>query len=63
MKNCKACAYSELQGSGHLQCRRNPPIAAMQSAGAYVSYETTLWPNVAERDWCGEFKEKPDVAE
>lgn len=46
---CRDCAYFAPQGIGFPdECRRRSPV-----------HETSEWPKVSERDWCGEWMESP----
>ena len=53
---CATCIYYDIQAAADPNagvCRYNPP--ATQSSAK----ERGLWPVVAERDWCGQYRAMP----
>ena len=50
---CATCIYYDVQAAARPDaglCRYNPPVS-QPSPG-----ERSLWPVVAERDWCGQYR-------
>jgi len=63
--SCKQCAHAQLrlqEGQPGMVCRRNPPKPqgiAIPTAGGLQIQAITLWPTVADSDWCAEFCPNP----
>ena len=59
-QTCASCRYAEpvaYEDDLVVQCRRYPPSlvgnGSMDTAGQ-------VWPQVAQQDWCGEYRLRPD---
>ena len=54
---CKDCRFSQdFDGAGFHECRRHAPWAGV-SRDATAANQFAVWPMVAGRHWCGDFKE------
>ena len=56
-KICKTCVFGHGFGSEG-ECHRRAPVVIQYDEKEYARPHGTLWPEVSEDDFCGEWKEK-----
>lgn len=57
-ETCKACAWSKFHGVPTLDCRRHSPMID-DPKEVPTGRSCAVWPQVSERDWCGDFSPRP----
>lgn len=60
---CGSCRFHDVDGEGQGYCRRHPPMAYLERYVDNLDHErsqvVSVWPEVGDRDWCGEYERKP----
>jgi hypothetical protein len=60
---CEKCKYWKETGgtdSGLVgECHRNAPQPELTAAGSTANIRCAVWPITADRNWCGQFEERP----
>ena len=65
MKRCKDCKWYDNSRSNpaYGDCRKKSPVVLVDGYEIGCAGHTTVWPETAATDWCGEFEAKKEGIE